>query len=198
MKQKEAWKSLAQETNGQYSESKVFKVPNVEIYHKNFKFILDTYTVSTGQSTITYTRLRTVFINKPLFTFKIYNQGFFSKVGKAFGMQDVEIGDTKIDDKFIIKSNDGFMIKSLLLKDSIKEKLLNIKKVNLNVSKKTFTNNNHMYSENILNQTVVGVIKDVEILKSWYYLIADILDELIELDITQDTAPDNCIVAGKA
>ncbi len=193
MKQKEAWKQLTDEIGGNYIESKHFKVPKVELFYKNFKFCLDTYTVSTGKSTITYTRMRTLFINKPEFSFKVSKEGFFAKIGKALGMADIEIGDAHIDDKLLIKSPNEYMVKDLLSKEKIKENLLAIKNINLYVEKKTYDNSSLLYTESVLNQTVTGVIKDVELLKLWYNLFAAIIDGMIELDITEDVAAENSI-----
>jgi len=193
MKQKEAWKILCEELDGEYIESKHFKVPRVELYYKSFKFCIDTYTVSTGQSTITYTRMRTIFINKPEFRFKVYKEGFFQKIGKALGMADIEIGDAHVDDKLIIKSPDEYMVKDLLSKEKIKEQLISIKNISLKIDKKFYENASQLYREGTLTQTVTGVVKDVEILKSWYYLFSAIIDGMIDLDITEDVVPEHSV-----
>ena len=191
MKQREAWKLFSDELGGEYLESKHFKMPRVVLPYKNFNICLDTYVVSTGQSTITYTRMRAVFINKEEFAFKTYKEGFFAKIGKALGMPDIEIGDVQVDNKLIIKGDNEYLIKDLLSKEDIKNNLISIKKINLNVEKKSFEDNSHMYRESVLNQTITGVVKDVELLKSWYQLLASVLDGMIELNITEDTAPEN-------
>lgn len=191
MKQKEAWKLLSDELDGEFIAGKGFKSPKVVLPYKNFEFCLDTYTVSTGQSTVTYTRMRTIFINKEELWFKTYKEGFFAKIGKALGMPDIEIGDIDVDNKLIIKGYSEHLIKDLLSRDAIKEKLINIKKINLRTEKKVYDNNTHLYRESVLNQTITGVVKDVELLKSWYYLFASVIDGMIELDITEDTAAEN-------
>ena len=47
-------------------------------------------------------------------TFRLYKEGFFSKVGKAFGGQDVQVGHDDFDNAYLIKSNDEIFIKRLL------------------------------------------------------------------------------------
>ncbi len=66
---------------------------------------LDTYTVSTGKSSVTYTRMRAPYINSEGFRFTIYRKGVFSGLGKMLGMQDIEVGDPEFDEAFIIKGN---------------------------------------------------------------------------------------------
>ncbi|MCH2022716.1 MAG: hypothetical protein MK207_09585 [Saprospiraceae bacterium] len=47
-------------------------------------------------------------------TFRLYKEGFFSKVGKALGGQDVQVGHDDFDNAYLIKSNDETFIKRLL------------------------------------------------------------------------------------
>jgi len=43
---------------------------------------------------------------KPInFNIEIYPEDFFEKVSKAFGMQEIEVGNKAFDDRFIIKSS---------------------------------------------------------------------------------------------
>jgi len=137
--------------------------------------------------------MRTIFINKPEFRFKVYKEGFFQKIGKALGMADIEIGDAHVDDKLIIKSPDEYMVKDLLSKEKIKEQLISIKNISLKIDKKFYENASQLYREGTLTQTVTGVVKDVEILKSWYYLFSAIIDGMIDLDITEDVVPEHSV-----
>ena len=109
----EAWKQLPQEIIGNYIEGNFFKGPRIEYKHKYWTIYFDTYTVSTGKSTITYTRMRAPFINTKKFNFKIYKRGIASNIGKALGMQDIEIGYDYFDNDFIIKGNDEILLRRL-------------------------------------------------------------------------------------
>ena len=77
---------------------------------------------------------------------------------------------------------------------TIKEMLISVKNLNLNVEKKFYDNTEMTYKESVLNQTVTGVVKDIEILKSWYNLFSAIIDGMIELNITEDTEVQNALV----
>ena len=57
---------------------------------------------------------------------KIHKQGFFSKIGKAFGMQDIEIGDPDFDKNFILKSSDENLIKDLLRNPAVREQFFRV------------------------------------------------------------------------
>ena len=60
---KEVWKQLSEEINANYIEGGLFQSPRVEYKYRNWIIYLDTYTVSTGKSSITYTRMRAPLIN---------------------------------------------------------------------------------------------------------------------------------------
>ncbi len=121
----EIWTQIANDIDGEFIEGG-FWGEDVLIYkHGEWQILLDNYTVMmhTGTVTIptTYTRMRAPFINKDGLYFKIYREGFFSSIGKLFGMQDIKIGDPFFDNEFIIKGNNPEKIKLLLADAKIKE-----------------------------------------------------------------------------
>ena len=61
--------------------------------HDQWTVTLDTYVVSTGKTSAIYTRMRAPYVNPDGFRFKIYRKSIFTGIGKALGMQDVDIGD---------------------------------------------------------------------------------------------------------
>lgn len=78
--------------------------PKLQGLIKGKSFLLQMYAVRSGKTTIIYTTAR-LYCNAPV-TFRITREGFLSGIGKAFGMQDIEIGDPEIDDAYIIKCSD--------------------------------------------------------------------------------------------
>ena len=118
----EIWTQIATDIGGEFIEGG-FWDNNVVVYkHGEWQIVLDTCTVTTytGGPTMatTYTRMRAPFINKDGLYFKISREGFFSSIGKLFGMRDIEIGDSFFDNQFEIKGNNPEKIK-LLLADAI-------------------------------------------------------------------------------
>src|SRR5829696_2659467 len=99
----EIWRKLSAEIDGRYVEGGVWKGDKVEATHGEWTLILETYTVSTGKSSHTYTRMRAPYVNPSGFRFSVYRRGFFSDIAKWFGMQDIEVGHQPFDNDFIIK-----------------------------------------------------------------------------------------------
>ena len=186
---KEVWKQLSEEINANYIESGFFKGPRIEYTHNNWTIYLDTYTVSTGKSSITYTRIRAPFTNLKKFLFKIHRKGVFSKIGKALGMQDIEIGYDYFDNDYIIKGNDEVLLRRLMQNHNIRNLIENQPKIVLEIKENEgkfgpkFNDN-----ESELYFIVVGVIKDKEILKNLFELFIKILNELEIIGITVNQA----------
>ena len=111
----EVWRQLSQEIGAEFVESGLWKGNKVQVHVKPWTITLDTYTVSTGKSSVTYTRMRAPYINPEGFRFTIYRKSIFSDLGKFLGMQDIEVSDPDFDEAFIIKGNDEFKGAELVL-----------------------------------------------------------------------------------
>ena len=188
---KEVWKQLSEEINANYIEGSFFKGPRIEYKHNNWTIYLDTYTVSTGKSSTTYTRMRVPFINKKKFLFKVYRKGVFSNIGKALGMQDIEIGYDYFDNDYIIKGNDEILLRRLFQNHNIRnliEKqsriLLEIKDNEGRFGPKFNENESELYF------VVIGIIKDKERIKNLFKLFIKIINELEAIGITVNQTPE--------
>lgn len=188
---KEVWKQLSEEINANYFEGSFFKGPRIEYKHNNWTIYLDTYTVSTGKSSTTYTRMRAPFINQKKFLFKVYRKGVFSNIGKALGMQDIEIGYDYFDNDYIIKGNDEILLRRLFQNHNIRnliEKqsriLLEIKENEGRFGPKFNDNDSELYF------VVIGIIKDIDRLKNLFNLFVLIINELEIIGITLNQTPE--------
>ena len=188
---KEVWKQIAKEINANYIEEGLFQNPRVELKHNNWIIYLDTYTVSTGKSSITYTRMRAPLVNTKQFNFKIYSKGIGSNIGKCLGMQDIEIGyDDWFDRDFIIKSNDEELLIKLLQNHNIRRLIEKQSKIvfELKDNEGTF---GPKYDENesVLYFVVVGIIKDKERIMDLYDLFKEVLNEFESIGFTINQVP---------
>ena len=96
-RQDEVWKQLSDELGANFTKGGFFKTSKVEAKTKSWTIILDTFTVSTGKTTVVFTRMRAPFFNNDGFRFLLYRKSMFSAVGKLLGMQDVEVGGPKFE-----------------------------------------------------------------------------------------------------
>jgi hypothetical protein len=155
---------------------------------------MDTYTESHSDgktsSSTTYTRIRAPYVNKDGFRFTIYRKGIFSGLGKLLGMQDVEVGYPEFDEAFIIKGNDEQKLRALFANPQIRQLLEMQPAVNLMVKDdEGWFSTKFPEGVDELCFSVVGVIKDIERLKSLYYLFAEILDHLCHIGSAYENDP---------
>lgn len=188
---KDVWRQLSDEVGASYVDGGFWKGDKVKVTHGEWAVTLDTYTVSTGKSTVVYTRMRAPYVNPDGFRFTIYRRGMFTGIAKWLGMQDLEIGDERFDHDFVIKANDEAKVRELLASPKLRELLDRQKEVHFTV-KDDEGWFGPRFDENAdeLNFTVVGVIKDIERLKLLYELFAETLDQLCRIGSAYQHAPD--------
>jgi hypothetical protein len=176
---KEIWRSLSDQIGSEFKDGGFFSEDKVVARVKDWTLTLDTYTVSTGKTSITYTRMRAPYVNKDGFRFKIYRKGVFSEIGKMFGSQDVEIGFPEFDEDFIIKGNDEQKLRSLFANNKIRELIALQPDICLEVKDDEgwFATS---FPEGVdeLYFSVSGVIKDIELLKALFDLYGEVLNQM--------------------
>ncbi len=204
-RQNEVWKQLSDELGAEFIKGGVFKASKVKAKTKNWITTLDTFTVSTGKSTIVYTRMRAPFFNKDGFRFLLYRKRMLSGVGKLLGMQDVEIGgpkfksleplfglrsyldpqiiesgDPDFDRDFIIKSNDEEKVRLLFKQLKIRELIQAQPTIEFQIkgSKGGWLGRSKNKGVDELYFHVTGVIKDLERLKLLFELFAEVLNAM--------------------
>ncbi len=186
----EVWRQLCEEIGADFIQGGLWKGSKVQVHVGPWTITLDTHTESSGESSVTYTRMRAPYVNPEGFRFTIYRKGFFSDLGKLLGMQDIEVGDPEFDEAFIIKGNDEPRV-VILFSDSEIRRLIGAQpKIKLEVrdSEGWF---GPRFPENVdeLHFQVVGVIKDVERLKALFELFAAVLDRLCRIGSAYKQGP---------
>jgi hypothetical protein len=188
--QAEVWQRLADETGGQFVDGGFFGKKKVLVKVKEWTIVLDTYTVSSGKHSTTYTRMRAPYVNKDNFRFRIYRSNFLVEFAKKLGLQDIDIGDPQFDRDFIIKSNSPEKVRALLAYPKLRELISAQPRISFEVKE----------DEGVFGQSfpegvdelcfhVAGVIRDVEQLKSLFTLFALTLNYLCHIDSAYETDP---------
>ena len=176
---KEIWRSLSEQIGSEFKEGGFFSDDKVGAHVKDWTLTLDTYTVSTGKSSVTYTRMRAPYVNKDGFRFKIYRKGIFSDIGKFFGGQDIEIGFSEFDEDFIIKGNDEQKLRTLFANNKIRELIDLQPNICLEVKDdEGWFSTSFPEGVDELYFSVAGVIKDIELLKALFDLYGEVLNQM--------------------
>jgi hypothetical protein len=192
----ELWQQLCAEIGADFIEGRLWKGSKVQAHVKSWTITLDTLTISSGDAStgtftnVTYTRMRAPYINRDGFRFKIYQQGFFSGLGKLLGMEDIEVGDPEFDDRYIIQGNNLGKVQLLFANPTIRQLIQAQPSMNLEVKDDEGWFGTH-FPEGVdeLYFTVVGTVKDIERLKLLYELFAKILNCLCHIGSAYDEDP---------
>jgi hypothetical protein len=185
-----AWRQLSAEMGAEFLEGGMWKGTKVQAHVQPWTITLDTYTDSSGETNITYTRMRAPYVNPDGFRFAIYRKGFFSDLGKLLGMQDIEVGDPEFDEAFIIKGNNEDRVRTLFSDPEIRKRIQEQPKIRLSVedSEGWF---GPKFPEDVdeLRFQVLGVITDVARLKALFELFAAVLDRLCKIGSASKQEP---------
>ena len=186
----EIWQQIAKDIGGKFIDGGFWKKDDLRYTHKEWELLLDTFTRSHGKTSSTYTRLRVPFLNKDGLQFKIYREGFFSPVGKFFGMQDIQIRDARFNETYIIQGNNPQKIEQLLNDYALKVLFEMVPKVHVEI-KPDEGRFGQKYPEgvDVLYFECIGILKDKEILKLLFRLFTTILDRLVHIDSAYEDDP---------
>lgn len=187
----EVWQQLCAEIGADFIDGGFWRGDKVQARVRNWTVTLDTHTVSTGHSHVTYTRMRAPFVSQDGVRFRIYRKSVFSGLGKALGMQDIEVGHSlHFDEDFIIQGNDESKVRALLGNAEVRRLIAEQPRISLELKDDEGFFRAH-FPEGVdeLHFQVVGVIKDVERLKQLFDLFAEVLDELYRLGSASERDP---------
>lgn len=183
---KEVWQQLAVEVNAEFIKGSLGKSARVEKNYNNWTILLDTYTVNTGKSSVTYTRMRVPYKRENDIQFKLSRKNIFSGIGRMFGMPLIETYDYDFDDEFVLKGNDANVIKEVFQNQNIKDMIKFQKRLILKVGpykeKKSITDS-ELYFQ------MTGVLKDMDKLKNLFNLFSAMLDELVKNGVSSEEKP---------
>ena len=187
----EIWAQIAKDIGGEFIDAGFWKKNVLRYEHGEWEILLDTYTINTGKSSTTFTRMRAPFINQDGLRFKIYREGFFSRIGKRFGMQDIEIGDDFFDSKFIIKGSNIEKIKQLLSDAELKKMIERVPRINFEIrDDEGWFGSEYPADVDALYFQCIGVIKDKAILKTLFSLFSATLTHLVQMDSAYEDDPE--------
>jgi hypothetical protein len=88
--------------------------PSLSGRYKDLHFDAHMYHQGSGKSKVIYTSYKFTLQKNQSGSFRLYKEGFFSKIGKLIGVQDVQLGHEDFDSGYMIKSDNELFVKQLL------------------------------------------------------------------------------------
>jgi len=181
----EVWQELCRQIGADWVDPNFWNSAKVQVRHGHWLLTLDTFVVSTGKSSTTYTRMRAPFVNYDGFRFTFYRAGLFTEMGKAIlGTQDLAFPEDPLFDKaFVIQSNSPERVYRLLRHEPIRSRIAAQPQLYF-----TLKQAGGMWAQKFppgvdeLHFQVVGVIRDLDHLRWLFELFAETMNHLGHLD----------------
>lgn len=159
-----AWGELAGRTGLALEPGSFFVPSRLTGTYRGHSLTLDTFTRGSRKRRTTYTRIVIFVNNQANIYLALYEEGLFSKIGKVFGAEDVQIGDEEVDRRFRIKSRPANFAAVLFTSINLRSKLLQARSVNIAVDGRE------------LHFEQRGVERDTDYLVFLFDLLSDLAD----------------------
>ena len=172
---KDIWRQLAREVGGQFHEGGFLNPFAVQARTGDWILTLDTLSSGDGKTSQTYTRLRAPFFNPDGFRFDIYRAGLLSGLGKAMGLQDIEVGHPRFDRDFVIKGNAPRRLRRLFDNGRIRRLIQAQPRIQLSVKGRDGWFNRYPDGIDELHFQAHGAIKSLAQLRALFDLFGEIL-----------------------
>ena len=157
---REVWQEVAQSVDGTFVPGKRSRADKVEISHGSWTIVLDTYTVHTGQTSVTYTRAKAFFSGPVDVRLKIRKRYFFDTLLENVGLGGVDPGHRSFTEKFVVTGRPDTRIRSLVTPQLIAA-LLTEPKIALSVRKASWSERRvHGESARAVSAQMTGVIRE--------------------------------------
>jgi hypothetical protein len=175
--QADSWGRFASEAGLSLEPGGWFRAPTVSGAYRGFSVYLYTYSQGSGKSKTTYTSM-VVYLPVPNRSHvRVTREGFLSKITKAFGAQDIQLGDPAFDAAYIIKSDTPEYVVDLLTPQIRGAMLGGGDVMNFTVSRGT------------VFYTQVGVQRDPGVLRYVLDVLAMVAGRIVEMETPMQPAP---------
>lgn len=187
----ELWHLLSQELGGTFEAGTFWSGRDcVRVAVGEWEITLDTYVVSTGESSTTYTRLRAPYVNADGTRFAVYRASFLSPLGAWFGLQDIQVGDAEFDQKMVVKGNNEARVRLLLSDPELRRRILAQPRVHFEVQDdEGWFGKRFPEGVDALKYVEHGVITDLQRLRELFDLFAYTLHRLCHIGSAYEDDP---------
>ena len=132
------WTQVAHEHGGEFHLGKGFfrrKNERIEATVDGIPIVLDTYVVSTGNSSQTYTRCAANVVRGPAPKLQIYKQGVIAAIGNVF-FEDVALGRTEFDKTFAVRCEKPAVARRMITDGAMNRMLATFRDAKLSCNRK--------------------------------------------------------------
>ncbi|MFC1563344.1 hypothetical protein ACFL6G_00345 [candidate division KSB1 bacterium] len=176
------WEDFARSTRAEIVKGSLTRSDRVVTKYKSWYITLDKYTVSSQYSHQVFTRLTAYYRTTDELSFKISRKSAFYKIGRFFGIKDIETGNPDFDNAFLIQGSDSTKLMSLFSDRELRQAVSDQTSTNIQAKKaRTFINRKIPEGVFSLVYQELGIITDIDHLKLLHELIKKFLEQLYNI-----------------
>jgi len=182
LKRREAYRQVATLLGGELHEGKRASGDRVLVEHGPWHVWLDTYTVSTGQTSVTYTRVRAHFRGRRDLRVTVRRRTWIDRLVARCGFGRALRGDPRLTDRYVVKGRPEPRVSSLLAVSGLTDTILSVSSLRLEVKRasRKLRKRHGEDTGQVVCQTT-GVITDVQRLAGMIRAVGETLEALERL-----------------
>ena len=189
MDRRQAFRLAAERLDATFLPGKRTSADEVHLKHGPWQLILDTYVESNGQTSVTYTRARALYVAKEDFTFRIWRRNVFTRIAEAFGSRGLLVGDQELEGKYTIKSSSVPRGRSLMTDRRLRELIVAQPSLRLEIRRQSWSKSRKTGQEvRTVEVRTTGVIKEPDRLADYVRLVANVLEQLVRIGAAHEVA----------
>ena len=182
MDRRQAFRLAAERLDATFLPGKRTLADEVHLKHGPWQLILDTYVESNGQTSVTYTRARALYVAKEDFTFRIWRRNVFTRIAEAFGSRGLLVGDQELEGKYTIKSSSVPRGRSLMTDRRLRELIVAQPSLRLEIRRQSWSQSRKTgQGVRTVEVRTTGVIKEPDRLADYVRLVANVLEQLVRI-----------------
>ncbi|MEQ8173051.1 MAG: hypothetical protein ABRQ38_29470 [Candidatus Eremiobacterota bacterium] len=135
------WKKFAVDSGLDITFERQVPFPKITGKYREFDYVLETVMKGTGEESIIYTVITIKLPERSAYNFHIYRKNFFfNKIEKIFGSKDIQTGNIRFDDVFMIKISPDDKINEVFTPDLQRKLLYGSYLINMTLSETKLQN----------------------------------------------------------
>ncbi len=185
---REAWHAVAAALDGQCVEG-AWPVKDKAVFqHLRWTIVLDTYTVNTGQTAVTYTRIRAPFTGSDDFKLTVARRNWLSRFDIVLRARTIKVGSRMFDEKYVTRTNNEGRARSLLNSSEVRGLIMVQPSLRLEIRRPSWSRRRKLSegARDVIVQTT-GVVTDPVRLENYVMLVAHTLDQLLRIGSASQT-----------
>ncbi|MFV2008028.1 MAG: hypothetical protein ACC667_11295 [Longimicrobiales bacterium] len=179
---REAWHAVAAALEGKCVEGARPRKDEAVFQHLGWTIVLDTYTVSNGQTSVTFTRIRAPFTGSDDFKLTVARRTWLSRFDIVLRARSIKVGNRMFDEKYVTRTNNEGRARSFLNSSEVRALIMVQPSLRLEIRRPSWSRRRKLSEDarDVIVRTT-GVVTDPERLENYVMLVAHTLDQLLRI-----------------